>query len=165
VIEGAESSEDLGTRRLVHAPEVARALQGVRGDLALALGLAASVEARCRSDISEPPACRARVGVWGVSQAGWFIPVLASRAPWLVFAIVLTGGGSTPRDVEMFMHRAPLGRANASNEDVAEVERLLAAYFDWLGGRGNRDEVMSLVQQASSTPGTAQGLRPPDGTM
>lgn len=94
----------------------------------------------------------ARIGVWGVSQAGWYIPVLASRDPSLAFAIVLTGGGSTPRDVEMFMHRGALGRANASAADIAEAEQLLAAYFDWLGGNGKREHVVALIAQARVKP-------------
>ena len=95
---------------------------------------------------------RTRVGVWGVSQAGWFIPVLASREPSLAFAIVLTGGGSTPRDVEMFMHREALRRANASETDFAEAEQLLAAYFDWLGGNGKREDVVALIAEAKGKP-------------
>ena len=101
---------------------------------------------------NHPGVDRSRVGVWGVSQAGWFIPALASRSPALAFAVVLTGGGSTPREVEMFMHRASLRRANASAADIAEAERLLAAYFAWLGGSGSRQEVVSLVQQAKAKP-------------
>src|SRR5437016_3503638 len=49
-----------------------------------------------------------RVGVWGVSQAGWIIPVLAARSPDLAFAIVVTGGGATPREVEMTSYQHTL---------------------------------------------------------
>jgi len=93
-----------------------------------------------------------RIGVWGVSQAGWFIPVLADRTPGLAFAIVLTGGGSTPREVELFMHRETLDRGNASAEDRADAERLLAAYFDWLGSGAGRDRVIDLIAQAKAKP-------------
>lgn len=94
---------------------------------------------------------RARIGVWGVSQAGWFIPVFASRTPSLAFAIVLTGGGATPREVEMFMHRQSLQRLGATADEHAEAEKLLQAYFDWLGSGVGRGAVVELVTRAKGT--------------
>jgi alpha-beta hydrolase superfamily lysophospholipase len=93
----------------------------------------------------------ARVGVWGVSQAGWFIPVLVDRTPSLAFAIVLTGGGSTPREVELFMHRAALDRAGISGAERADAERLLAGYFDWLGTGRGREQLVAAMAEARKT--------------
>lgn len=93
-----------------------------------------------------------RVGVWGVSQAGWFIPALVDRTPGLAFAIVLTGGGSTPREVEMFMHELALDRANVSPENRAQARQLLTAYFNWLGTGVNRVGVVELIEKAKAEP-------------
>jgi len=92
-----------------------------------------------------------RIGVWGVSQAGWFIPVLAERTPELAFAIVLTGGGSTPREVELFMHRAALERIGATDAERAEAEGLLAMYFDWLGTGQEHEELVAAMTEARTT--------------
>ena len=89
-----------------------------------------------------------RVGVWGVSQAGWFIPALAARTPELAFAIVLTGGGATPRDVEMFMHEAALERAGASAADREKARTMLSAYFSWLATGVDRQKVVDLIAAA-----------------
>jgi hypothetical protein len=94
----------------------------------------------------------ARIGVWGVSQAGWFIPVLAARTPGLAFAMVLTGGGSTPRDVELFGHRAALDRVKATAAERAEAEALLDAYFAWLGTGVNRSGVAARLAEAKAAP-------------
>src|SRR6185369_9290997 len=95
---------------------------------------------------------RRRVGVWGVSQAGWFIPALAARTPSLAFAIVLTGGGATPREVEMFMHEASLERANVDPAGRAQAREMLKAYFDWLGSGRDRQGVVDLITKAKTQP-------------
>ena len=93
-----------------------------------------------------------RVGVWGVSQAGWFIPALAARTPSLAFAIVLTGGGATPREVEMFMHEASLERANVDAAGRAEARDMLSAYFAWLGTGRDRQSVVDRITRAKTQP-------------
>lgn len=93
-----------------------------------------------------------RIGVWGVSQAGWFIPALVERTPSLAFAIVLTGGGATPKEVEMFMHEAALERANATPPQRAQARELLRAYFAWLGTGVNRQGVVDLITKAKAEP-------------
>lgn len=95
---------------------------------------------------------RRRVGVWGVSQAGWFIPALAARTPSLAFAIVLTGGGATPREVEMFMHEAALERANVDPAGRVRAREMLDAYFAWLGTGRNRQGVVDLITHAKTQP-------------
>ena len=91
---------------------------------------------------------RRRIGVWGVSQAGWFVPALTVRAPDLAFAIVLTGGGATPRDVEMFMHEASLDAAGVTPAQRDQARRLLTAYFAWLGTGVDRAGVVQLMTLA-----------------
>lgn len=92
-----------------------------------------------------------RIGVWGVSQAGWFIPALVARTPALGFASVLTGGGATPREVEMFMHEAALTRAGVSPEDRHKAVALLTMYFEWLGSGVGRAALLDAIAQAKHT--------------
>jgi len=75
----------------------------------------------------------ASVGVWAVSQGGWVVSALARRPTPPAFAIVLTGGGTAPREVELSGHRERLEHAGASPAEGEEAEALLARYFDWLG--------------------------------
>lgn len=101
---------------------------------------------------NDPRVDQTRIGVWGVSQAGWFVPILADRTPSLAFAIVLTGGGSTPREVEMFMYDEQLDRANVTAEQRSQARRLLEAYFAWLGSGSDHDGVLALIDQARAEP-------------
>jgi uncharacterized protein len=98
----------------------------------------------------DPRIDRRRVGVWGVSQAGWFIPALAARTPTLAFAIVLTGGGATPREVEMFMHEASLERAGVDAAGRAKAREMLDAYFVWLGTGRDRQGVVDLIAKSKT---------------
>jgi alpha-beta hydrolase superfamily lysophospholipase len=92
-----------------------------------------------------------RIGVWGVSQAAWFIPALVNRTPAIGFALVLTGGGATPREVEMFMHNESLTRAAVSPEDRQKAVALLTMYFEWLGSGVGRAALMDAIALAKPT--------------
>jgi dienelactone hydrolase len=89
-----------------------------------------------------------RVGVWGVSQAGWIIPVLSMRSLGLAFAIVLTGGGATPREVEMSSYEHALDEEKVSGEDRRDAEALLARYFEWLKTGVDRTGLIAAIEEA-----------------
>ena len=85
---------------------------------------------------ARPEVDPARIGVWGVSQAGWVVPLLAGRAQRPAFSIVVTGGGATPREIEMFGYRSALEAGQVPASDRAKAEALLVKYFSWRGARG-----------------------------
>lgn len=91
-----------------------------------------------------------RIGVWGVSQAGWIIPLLAVRSPDLAFAIVLTGGGATPREVEMASYQHILDGEQITGQDRRNADTLLRRYFAWLGTGEGRTELLDTIKQARS---------------
>jgi len=91
-----------------------------------------------------------RVGVWGVSQAGWIIPVLAARSPDLAFAIVVTGGGATPREVEMLSYQNTLDDAQVTGQDRQNAISLLDRYFAWLETGQGRAELLKMIEEARS---------------
>jgi pimeloyl-ACP methyl ester carboxylesterase len=70
----------------------------------------------------------ARIGVWGVSQAGWFVPVLAEQTPTLAFAMVLTGGGATPQEGTPWL--AALGIEGVMPSDANRPSWEWVARFD-----------------------------------
>jgi dienelactone hydrolase len=91
-----------------------------------------------------------RVGVWGVSQAGWIIPLLAARSPDLAFAIVVTGGGATPREIEMTSYQHILDDEQVTGQDRRDADTLLHRYFAWLGTGEGRTELLTTIEQARS---------------
>ena len=94
-----------------------------------------------------PQADTSRVGVWGVSQAGWIIPILAARLPQLSFAIVVTGGGATPREVEMTSYEHALDEAKIVGDDRHDAEALLDVYFAWLQTGFDRTGLLRAIEQ------------------
>jgi pimeloyl-ACP methyl ester carboxylesterase len=90
----------------------------------------------------------ARVGVWGVSQAGWVIPLLADRSPTPAFCIVVTGGGARPRDVEMYGYRQALEKGGVDAAGRARAEALLTHYFSWLESGRGRAELLAETTAA-----------------
>lgn len=77
--------------------------------------LAAVRALAARADIA-----RDRVGMWGISQAGWILPIVASRAPREVaFLIVHAGTGTTVREQGILNDRNELRFAGLADSAVA----------------------------------------------
>lgn len=110
--------------------------------------LADDAEAAMRLVAARPDVDPARVGVWAVSQGGWVVSSLARRSKPPAFAIVVTGGGTTPREVELYGHRNQLERAGATRAEREEAEALLARYFDWLGTGEGRPALDRAIEEA-----------------
>lgn len=80
-----------------------------------------------------------RIGFWGVSQAGWVAPLAAARSDDVAFMILISGGGATPRESEMFSYRGEFERAGLSPEESALAVDIVDDYFDFLAsGEGRR---------------------------
>lgn len=87
-----------------------------------------------------------RVGYWGISQAGWVLPLAAATtAP--AFAIVVSGGGLSPRKVETRNYLSTVERVDSDPSAEEEVRQLLARYFAYLGGEGSRGALMEKVEE------------------
>ena len=114
-------------------------------------GLVDDAEAAMRFVAARPEVDPARVGVWAVSQGGWIVSALARRSTPPAFAIVLTGGGTTPREVELYGHRNQLEHAGATRAEREEAEALLARYFDWLGTGEGRPALDRAIEEARGT--------------
>lgn len=92
-----------------------------------------------------------RVGYWGVSQGGWIVPIAAGRTP-AAFAIVISGGGLAPREVETRNYLSIVEGVDESLEAGREVRQLLDDYFAYLGGEQPRDALMHSVAQYRDRP-------------
>jgi len=101
---------------------------------------------------ARPDVDPARIGVWGVSQAGWVVPLLAGRAQRPAFSIVVTGGGATPREIEMFGYRSALEAGQVPASDRARAEALLVKYFSWLGSGAGREALLAEVGRVKDEP-------------
>ena len=83
-----------------------------------------------RSDINPK-----EIGLWGLSQGGWLAPLAASRARDIAFLIVVSGGGVTPAEQEVFDDEIKLQDKGYPPEQVAEAVALLRLADDVIRGR------------------------------
>ena len=92
---------------------------------------------------------RRRVGVWGISQAGWVIPHAAARAPdAFAFAIVVTGGGLRPLEIEEHDYAAALDHAGVKDDQRRMADALVELYFAYLKTGENRGGLEQAIQAA-----------------
>ena len=94
-----------------------------------------------------------RVGVWGISQAGWVIPHAAARAPdAFAFAIIVTGGGVGPLEIEQHDYAAALDQANVRGDERRTAFALTGQYFAYLRTGENRAGLEDAIQAARGKP-------------
>ncbi len=80
-----------------------------------------------------------RVGVWGISQAGWVIPYALREKPGAAFAILVSPAGVNPHEqVTYFLHRQmrALGLSEAEASAADTIHIVTALYY--ASGRGYR---------------------------
>jgi pimeloyl-ACP methyl ester carboxylesterase len=103
-----------------------------------------------------------RVGFWGVSQAGWVAARAASRSRDVDFLVVVSGGGSSPRESELYSYAQSFERAGLSEAERAEAQEALDAYFHYLAtGEGRAD----LIERLEKAEGSAWSRYAPLGNI
>ena len=81
--------------------------------------LADDVIAGVRFLSARPDINRERVGLWGISQAGWILPIVAAKAaPDVAFLIVHAGSGATVREEGIHYLQAELRAAGLPPSSV-----------------------------------------------
>ncbi len=86
-----------------------------------------------------------RIGFWGISQAGWIAPLAASQSKDVAFMILISGGGASPRESELFSYRMEFEKSGFSDAEKSEAFRVLDIYFDYLKtGKGRSQLIAGL---------------------
>jgi len=104
-------------------------------------GLAGVALLRQRSEIDA-----ARIGVWGLSQGAWLGPLAAAQSADVAFVVMLSGGGVSPSEQELYDDEVKLRALGYSEADVAEALALLRLGDDFV--RDGRDETWTRVQES-----------------
>lgn len=94
----------------------------------------------------------ARIGIYGVSQAGWVMPIAAGRSDIPDWVIAITGGGATPRAAETFAYRQALADGGIDEASTAEAMKLLDRYFDYLADGQGRQALVDDIETAKAEP-------------
>ncbi|MGA9826725.1 MAG: CocE/NonD family hydrolase [Rhodanobacteraceae bacterium] len=89
-----------------------------------------------------------RVGAWGISQSGWLIARVARKEPALAFAICVTGGGATPREVEEYGYRSRLRHGGFGDTEWRAAWPLVQRYMDYLATGRDRKGLLAAIAAA-----------------
>jgi pimeloyl-ACP methyl ester carboxylesterase len=91
------------------------------------------------------------IGFWGISQGGWTGPRAAALSGGAGFMILISGGGATPRESEMFSYRNEFEHAGLSPAEMSQGFDILDDYFHYLAtGEGRPDLVGRLATMAAN---------------
>lgn len=96
-----------------------------------------------------------RIGFWGVSQAGWVATLAASQSEDVAFMILISGGGATPRESELFSYGRAFEQAGLSEAEKADAFGILDSYFGYLAtgnGRSRLVERLESVREGRLSP-------------
>lgn len=88
-----------------------------------------------------------KIGYWAISQGGWIAPRAAARSGDAPFMIIVSGGGATPRESELYSYRNEFEHAGLSDEEKARGFDLLDDYFDYLATGDGRPELASRLDR------------------
>jgi pimeloyl-ACP methyl ester carboxylesterase len=125
--------------------------------------LAGDVVAACaflkgRADIDP-----ARIGVLGISQAGWIMPIAAVRSRDIAFLVSISGAGVPPAETTIDQTRNELTTTGAPAPMIENIIGLMRLQYDyartgngWDAYAAKRAEMVARMGQAPpSLPGTA----------
>lgn len=91
-----------------------------------------------------------RIGLWGVSQAGWVATWAASRSPDVTFMILISGGGASPRESELFSYEKEFEKAGLAGAEKSAAQGLVDEYFGYLATGEGRDALVARLDSTRS---------------
>ena len=110
--------------------------------------LAADGVAAVRFLASHPDIDSGRLGIYAVSQSGWYAPMIAATDSAVSFVVVASGGGATPREVEWHGYERALDEAQAHGHERQRALDIVRRYFRYLEDGSGRDELLAAVDGA-----------------
>jgi dienelactone hydrolase len=89
-----------------------------------------------------------KIGLWGVSQAGWIIPLAASKSNDVAFVVPVSGGAVTPAEQETWRRRQNLVYLGVDERFIEAGRKAFVMAFEWQ--RGNQTGAMPLANPFAS---------------
>jgi len=98
--------------------------------------------------LGRPEIATGKIGLWGFSQGGWLAPLAAARSKDIAFFIVVSGGGVTPAEQEIYDDEINLRDRGYPPEEIAEAVALLRLADDVIRGRERWEKFAAARAQA-----------------
>lgn len=93
-----------------------------------------------------------KIGVWGVSQAGWVTSLVSSKTSDIAFMIMNSGGGVTPEESELYSFRKIFEMFEFDEESKEKAFQILNKYYEYLDSGIGREELVEVLDQLKSNP-------------
>ena len=103
-----------------------------------------------------------RLGVWALSQAGWFVPPVMSARPDADFLILLSPGGEPQIEWLASYTRPQLAIAGLRGADLAEATSLFLALMKYQGTGDGFDTAKAALAAAQDKPWHALARQVPN---
>jgi len=108
----------------------------------------AAFDAMARLPLVDPE----RLGVWALSQAGWFVPPVMTARPNADFLILLSPGGEPPINWLASFSRGQLAQAGLRGDDMAVASALFLALMKYQGTGEGYDATRAALAAAEGKP-------------
>jgi pimeloyl-ACP methyl ester carboxylesterase len=124
--------------------------------------LAADVVAAFEFLKTRPDIDARRIGLLGISQAGWIMPLAAVREPGIAFLISVSGAGVSPAETTIDEARNEMASAGTPPQVIAQVTALMQLQYryaktgeGWDEYRAARDPLAARMGPSKTFPATA----------
>ena len=103
-----------------------------------------------------------RLGVWALSQAGWFVPPVMTARPNADFLILLSPGGEPPIDWLASFTRSQLVQAGVGKSDLADATALFGKLMRYHGTGEGYEATRAALAAAQDKPWHALARKAPN---
>lgn len=91
-----------------------------------------------------------RIGFWGISQAGWVAPVAASLTQDIAFMVIISGGGASPYESELFSYKKWFESQDFTENEKEQGVGLVNDYMDYLASGNQRDQLVDNLNAVTN---------------
>lgn len=99
---------------------------------------------------SRPEIDTNRIGFWGISQAGWVAPIAYSKSEDVAFMIIISGGGSSPKESEEFSYKKWFEKLELTKEEKDEGMKLVNEYMSYLSSKVSKEYLDRVLENVKN---------------
>ena len=94
-----------------------------------------------------------RIGLWGISQGGWIVPLAAARSDRVAFVINHSGPGTSPRRQDTYMMANELRDQGIPPDDVDLVIAGMNTLYDYGQKKATAQALDAAIERLRGKPG------------
>lgn len=91
-----------------------------------------------------------KIGLWGISQGGWIVPLAAAQSKDIAFAILVSAAGVTPAEQSLMSTEAEMRMQNIPDEKIKAAVAETKTQIDSLNSEEAKTEFEAQVEKLKS---------------